>query len=600
MRRLGIRGKMIAMIALPTLAIYLGILGAMLLRLGEINRHEVEQLMTERAVTSAAGLDSGFREVAAIALATANLMETVPELTDAQIAAQLSANVLQNHAIFGAAMAFEPEAPGAELRCSYVFRGPDGLQTMSLTRDVQDWYADTGRQWWHGPRASGAAMWTEPYFDDGAGNTLMVTFSAPFDGDDGFRGVTTVDVTVAEMGRRLGRRPDLDFVILNRDGQYIYSRSGREILAGRTIGEAAADTGRPELIAACQRLVSGEAGVVTVPPWPGTPPAGWEKWDQARWVAFAPIDSTGWIFVASQPERLAMADVRMRFAEASVALGVTLALIIGCILLAAHKLTGPIGTLAGAVRRIASGDLDHRVTIETRDELADLGRDVNDMAAELKDRTAQIAFERSQSRDALIFALAKLAESRDDETGKHLERICRYVEAMAAQLIEKSPEVDHEWLRTVAITAALHDIGKVGIPDAVLKKDGQLTDEERRIMQSHTTIGGDTLLAVKRQWESDDFLRTATEIALGHHEKWDGSGYPFGLRGDDIGLSARIVAVADVYDALTSARVYKGAMSHEEARHIIVEGSGSHFDPLVVEAFLASEEQFRAIAEELR
>ena len=139
----------------------------------------------------------------------------------------------------------------------------------------------------------------------------------------------------------------------------------------------------------------------------------------------------------------------------------------------------------------------------------------------------------------------------------------------------------------MTVTAALHDIGKVGIPDAVLKKPGKLTDEERKIMNSHTTIGGDTLIAVRQQWEQDEFLRTAAEIALAHHEKWDGSGYPYGRSGDTIGLSARIVAVADVYDALTSERVYKKAMPHEKAKGIIVEGSGAHFDPLVVEAFLA-------------
>lgn len=119
-------------------------------------------------------------------------------------------------------------------------------------------------------------------------------------------------------------------------------------------------------------------------------------------------------------------------------------------------------------------------------------------------------------------------------------------------------------------------------------------------MNAHTTIGGDTLIAVKQRWTEDAFLRIAAEIALAHHEKWDGSGYPFGLKGEDISLAARVVAVADVYDALTSERVYKKAMPHEKAREIIVEGSGSHFDPRIVEAFLANEDAFRAIAAELR
>ena len=152
----------------------------------------------------------------------------------------------------------------------------------------------------------------------------------------------------------------------------------------------------------------------------------------------------------------------------------------------------------------------------------------------------------------------------------------------------------------MTLTAALHDIGKVGIPDAVLCKPGLLNDEERKIIQKHPVIGGDTLLALKRRVEEDTFLVTATEIAFAHHEKWDGTGYPFGLAKDDIALAARIVAVADVYDALTCARVYKKAMPHEKARQIILEGSGTHFDPDVVEAFRKTDERIQTTADELR
>ncbi|HZW07518.1 MAG TPA: HD domain-containing phosphohydrolase, partial [Phycisphaerales bacterium] len=188
-------------------------------------------------------------------------------------------------------------------------------------------------------------------------------------------------------------------------------------------------------------------------------------------------------------------------------------------------------------------------------------------------------------------------ESRDDDTGTHLERIGVYVELLATELTRRDPALDAEWASTVKATAALHDIGKVGIPDAILKKPGRLTEEERRRMQAHTTIGGDTLIAVRREWSDDDFLRTAAEIALHHHEKWDGTGYPFGLAGEEISLSARIVAVADVYDALTSRRVYKPAMPHDEAARIITEGSGKHFDPHIVAAFIAVEAEFRAVSE---
>ena len=205
-----------------------------------------------------------------------------------------------------------------------------------------------------------------------------------------------------------------------------------------------------------------------------------------------------------------------------------------------------------------------------------------------------------RSRDVVIFGLAKLAESRDDQTGDHLERICEYAEILARRVANGDAKLDEKWVHTVRETAALHDVGKVGIPDSVLLKPGPLTEDERVTMQKHPYIGGDTLMAIKRRWGEDPFLVTATQVVFGHHEKWDGSGYPFGLKGENIPLSARIVAVADVYDALTSERTYKRAFTHESAHKIVLEGSSHHFDPRIVEAFAQVEGDFRVIAERPR
>ncbi len=203
-----------------------------------------------------------------------------------------------------------------------------------------------------------------------------------------------------------------------------------------------------------------------------------------------------------------------------------------------------------------------------------------------------------RSRDAVIFGLAKLAESRDGETGEHLERIARYTEVLARQVSSKqTPGGDEDWVQTLASTAVLHDIGKVGIPDAVLRKPSALTDEEREIIEKHPFIGGDTLMEIKRRWGEDPFLATASQVCFGHHEKWDGTGYPFGLKAENIPMAARIVALADVYDALTSERAYKDAISHDKARQMITEASGTQFDPMVVQAFIAVEDPFRQIAQ---
>ena len=203
-----------------------------------------------------------------------------------------------------------------------------------------------------------------------------------------------------------------------------------------------------------------------------------------------------------------------------------------------------------------------------------------------------------ETRDVAIFALAKLTESRDNETGQHLERVQHYSRALAQQL-GKNPkfatQIDAEFIRLIYLTSPLHDIGKVGIPDCVLLKPGRLDDEEFAIMKTHATLGAETLAAAAAKYPEARFLQMAREIAATHHERFDGNGYPERLAGTQIPLSGRIVSVADVYDALTSKRVYKDAFTHTVARSMIVDGAGTQFDPDVVEAFLQIESQFKEI-----
>jgi putative two-component system response regulator len=203
-----------------------------------------------------------------------------------------------------------------------------------------------------------------------------------------------------------------------------------------------------------------------------------------------------------------------------------------------------------------------------------------------------------ETRDVVIFSMAKLAESRDPETGKHLERI-RYYAQVIAQALETnnnfSGEIDKQFIDNIYLSSPLHDIGKVGIPDCVLLKPSRLDDEEFNLMKSHTNIGFQTLNEALTKYPQADYLRMSAEIALSHHEKFDGSGYPNGLKGNEIPLSAQIVAIADVYDALTSNRVYKSAFSHNVAKGIIIEESNTHFNPEMVDAFLSKENEFMEI-----
>ena len=208
-----------------------------------------------------------------------------------------------------------------------------------------------------------------------------------------------------------------------------------------------------------------------------------------------------------------------------------------------------------------------------------------------------------ETRDVAIFALAKLAESRDPETGGHLERVMTYCRVLAQQLVSTgkfNEEIDADYVRLLYSTSPLHDIGKVGIPDSVLLKPGRLSEREFEIMKTHTTIGAETLEAALKRFPNARFLRMARDIAASHHERFDGSGYPGKLVGAQIPLCGRIVALADVYDALTSKRVYKDAFAHDIAAPMILKESGTHFMPEIVEAFLASEKTFLSIRDRFR
>jgi len=223
---------------------------------------------------------------------------------------------------------------------------------------------------------------------------------------------------------------------------------------------------------------------------------------------------------------------------------------------------------------------------------------------QVQERTRALLHETQQvsrAQESTINSLCALAELRDNETGNHIRRTQNYVRTLATRL-SKSPRfalaLSKETIAILFKSAPLHDVGKVAIPDAILLKPGKLTEAEWVIMKKHATYGRDALVQAENELgDSVSFLRFAREIAYGHHEKWDGSGYPQGLRGEAIPLSARIMAVADVYDALISRRVYKPAMAHPQAVQIIMQGRGSHFDPAIIDLLVDVIDEFQVIAQ---
>jgi len=264
------------------------------------------------------------------------------------------------------------------------------------------------------------------------------------------------------------------------------------------------------------------------------------------------------------------------------------------------------GLLLGAADYIAKPIQPLVVLARVRTQLeAKQARDwMKDRNASLEAEVARRMEENDLTQLVAIRALAHLAEIRDTETGNHILRTQAYVERLAHGM-QGQPRfaaiMTDQYVRLLARSAPLHDIGKVGIPDDILRKPGPLTAEERAIMQTHARLGSDAIEQAEQDINKPlAFLSVAKEIAHWHHEKWDGSGYPDGLAGDAIPIAARLMALADVFDALISARVYKSGMSVEAAREIIADGRGKHFDPDVTDAFLDGFADFVAIADRYR
>ena len=235
--------------------------------------------------------------------------------------------------------------------------------------------------------------------------------------------------------------------------------------------------------------------------------------------------------------------------------------------------------------------------IESGDELELMAGSFNRMVADINSYVKQI----SDMQMETIFSLARLAQSRDDDTGKHLDRVQQYCYVLAQKLSQDSPyseQLDDNFIKNIVNASILHDIGKVAISDLILLKPGKLTDEEFAEMKKHTKLGAQTLKEVHSKFGNNSFIEMGGLMANYHHERWDGRGYPEGLKGGDIPLAARIMAIADVYDAISTKRVYKDAFPQEKCVAIISEGRGTQFDPIIVDAFLETVETFDKIRKE--
>ncbi len=259
-------------------------------------------------------------------------------------------------------------------------------------------------------------------------------------------------------------------------------------------------------------------------------------------------------------------------------------------LLVVNRLLAPLDALRAGLRRIGAGDLDSPIRLRSRTELAMLGETIDTMAAQIKQSRAETAAREREIIDTqheLIHTLGEVVESRSHETGSHIDRVADGAGQLAS--LAGLPADQCDLLRRAA---PMHDVGKIGIPDVVLNKPGALSPEEFDLIKTHTTIGHQILSQSSRP-----LLKTAALVALQHHERWDGRGYPAGLRGEDIHVFGRIVAIVDVFDALTSHRCYRPAMPLAEALAIMVDGRGQHFDPDLLDLFISNIDRFTDLRE---
>jgi response regulator RpfG family c-di-GMP phosphodiesterase len=251
---------------------------------------------------------------------------------------------------------------------------------------------------------------------------------------------------------------------------------------------------------------------------------------------------------------------------------------------------GYAGMVVGLVLVLVTSKTSSSIVKRYEHELVAINASLEDT---VRKRTSALM----KTRNAVIFGLAKLAESRDSDTGEHLDRIRIYSTELAKTHARKHSSLTQECVDSIGLASSLHDIGKVGVPDSVLLKPGRLDADERKIIEIHPTVGAECLDMIEGNLGEDGFLALSRDICAYHHEKWDGSGYPHRSSGESIPIAARIVAVTDVYDALRSKRPYKEPMTHLEACTIIIEGSGTHFDPQVVDSFVECHRTFLEVSE---
>ncbi|MCA9283897.1 MAG: methyl-accepting chemotaxis protein [Phycisphaerales bacterium] len=492
-----IRRKMILLIALPTVVINVLLVGLTTLVVFRQSRAGVERDMTRLATGYASRFDGHLREVARIATTTAEAVAVVPGISDEEIYALLARDVAQTDLVFGACLAFEPgtRRPADELFAPYVCRSAEGLRELNIDASVYDWYRDPSYTWYAQPKALGHGVWSEPYFDEGAGNVLMSTFSAPFKVPGSFGGVATVDINLPRLREAVGEafEKNLDFVILDASGRFVFDPDPDRIMSG-TIFDVARQTGNTRLTALFERMRSGSPGVGQADDW-GAP--------GRQLVFYAPIPSTDWIFACRVPESVAFAEVRARAAWSIGALALALLLTIGSILFVSGRIAERVRTAAKAADRIARGDLTAPVADSaSTDETGELMRSMRSMDNHLNDlvgevKLVSIRLTSTASQIAVSSQRQEASSATFGATSNQIAAAAKEISTTGRELVGTVAEVD----RMAGETAELAGTGRArlrGMEDvmrdldhattSIAEKLSAISERSRAITGVTTTI----------------------------------------------------------------------------------------------------------------
>jgi HAMP domain-containing protein len=498
-----------------------------------------------------------------IAEGMALTLEVVPDLEDVFIKRLLKINVEQNPYIYGSTISLSPDATRLGNYAPYYYRNGKEIKYKSLSSTYYDYKK---RDWFRMPTKTGKGLWGEPYYDEGGGNIYMVTYSVPIFRAGRKIGVATADIGLDNLIQKVQslKIDNYGYALLLSNQRYIIAHPDKKFLLKKVLYDSA-EGFQKGAFKELSDLMNAEGVVSSTMTDPFT--------GKESWVVVIPIKSAGWTLGIIYPYNKILRHVyNVQYVLGAFSLVIAVFMVI-LILWISSSIASPVSNLVKQTKRYAEGDFNYRLDeAGGSKEIQELSYAFNIMGEAIDKKIEELR----DTQKEIVFHLARAAEYRDNDTGMHIKRMSHYCGALGRAYGFNEEECD-----LLLYASSMHDIGKIGIADAILLKNGKLEPDEWRTMKAHVQIGEAILSGGNSR-----LIQMAQIVASTHHEHWDGSGYPRGIKGEAIPIAGRITCICDVFDSLTSERPYKKAWTTEEALNEIRMNGGKMFDPCLVELFI--------------